>query len=397
MNITIITPGGVDKSGRDRVVPALLWLIERLAREHRVLVIALHQYPEFVHYQLLGADVVNLGRVRGRVTELKILTRLRQLHAAFRLTNHQPDLFHVISLGECGSLAAAAGALWRVPVIGSIWSGELTWLPEIGYGWQKNWRTRLPVTLTTRAVKTITGGSQFVLKQLQTVAGERLARKELTSPQSPGSNLSLSQSLFWLPLGVDTKRLMPVSRRFGPPWRLIHVANLNPVKDQSMLLRAMCRLVEAGLDFHLDIVGQDTLRGRVQIEARVLNLTDRVHFHGFKPINKLIPLYQQAHLFLQSSLHESQGVAVLEAAATGAPPIGTAVGLIPELAPAAAAVVPVGDDTAMAAAIQSLLADRARWEGMSAAATAFATTYDADWTAAQFSQLYTALSQRKST
>ena len=376
MNITLIPPGGVDKSGRERVVPALLWLIERLARQHRVLVIALHQYPEFTRYRLLGADVVNLGQARGRIAELKLLTRLRQLRQAFHLTNHRPDLIHVISLGECGVIAAAASKLWRVPIVGSIWSGELVWLPDIHYGWQKDWRTRLPVTLTLKGVKTITGGSQFVLRQLGDVTGQ------------PWAAESASCQRHWLPLGVDISQFQPVSRPFGPPWRFVQVANLNPVKDQSMLLRAMCRLVDAGLDFHLDVVGQDTLRGRVQIESRVLNLTDRVHFHGYKPVPKLIPHYRQAHLFLQTSRHESQGVALLEAAATGVPAIGTAVGLIPELDGTAAVAVPPGDDEAMAQAILAIISDEARWQRMSAAAQTFASHYNADWTAQQFNQLY---------
>lgn len=375
MNITIITPGGVDRSGRERVVPALLWLIERLTRQHNVLVIALSQYPEFAHYRLLGADIVNLGKLRGPVSEIKVLPRLAQLRRVFRLTGHRPEVMHTIGLGECGILAALAGKLWRVPVIGSIWSGELTWLPEVNYGWQKNWRTRLPVTLTTRLVPTITGGSQFILNQYTTLTPH-------ASRLTP----------HWLPLGVDTARYTPAARRFAPPWRFIQVANLNPVKDQSMLLRAMARLQDAGVDFRLDVVGQDTLRGRIQIEARILQLTDRVRFHGFKPIQKLIPLYQQAHLFLQSSRHESQGVALLEAAATGIPTVGTAVGLIPELAPTAAASVPPEEDGAIVEAILQLLEDKGEWERRGAAAYQFATTYNADWTARQFDQLYSSRS-----
>lgn len=127
MNITLITPGGVDKSGRERVVPALLWLIERLTQEHKVLVIALHQYPEFTRYRLLGADVVNLGLIRGRVTELKLLTRLRQLRHAFQLTHHQPDLIHIIGLGNLvfwGPLPAGYGGFPPWEVSGAAkWSG----------------------------------------------------------------------------------------------------------------------------------------------------------------------------------------------------------------------------------------------------------------------------------
>ena len=32
MKVAILTPGGVDRSGTERVIPCLLWLIERLVR-----------------------------------------------------------------------------------------------------------------------------------------------------------------------------------------------------------------------------------------------------------------------------------------------------------------------------------------------------------------------------
>ena len=30
MRIALVTPGGVDETGTDRVIPAFLWLVERL-------------------------------------------------------------------------------------------------------------------------------------------------------------------------------------------------------------------------------------------------------------------------------------------------------------------------------------------------------------------------------
>src|SRR6266851_3444718 len=65
MRIAIIVTGGVDASGRERVVPALLWLIERLARRHDVHVFALHHYRDPCTYPLLGATVHDVGRVDG--------------------------------------------------------------------------------------------------------------------------------------------------------------------------------------------------------------------------------------------------------------------------------------------------------------------------------------------
>ena len=77
MKIALIVPGGLDRSGRENVIPALLWLVERLAQRHEVLAVALHQEPEPSRYPLLGAQVINLGQMnlnwlsgisRGRAT-----------------------------------------------------------------------------------------------------------------------------------------------------------------------------------------------------------------------------------------------------------------------------------------------------------------------------------------
>ena len=45
MKIGFVVLGGVDRGGEYRVTPCLLWLLERLAREHEVHVYALQQYP----------------------------------------------------------------------------------------------------------------------------------------------------------------------------------------------------------------------------------------------------------------------------------------------------------------------------------------------------------------
>src|SRR5919201_2869321 len=80
MRIGLVVTGGVDASGRERVVPALLWLIERLARRHDVHVFALHYYREPRTYPLLGAKVHDLGRVEGPpgFRRLRVGSRLRR-------------------------------------------------------------------------------------------------------------------------------------------------------------------------------------------------------------------------------------------------------------------------------------------------------------------------------
>jgi glycosyltransferase involved in cell wall biosynthesis len=62
-----------------------------------------------------------------------------------------------------------------------------------------------------------------------------------------------------------------------------------------------------------------------------LGIADRVEFLGHVNHGALPPVYQKADVFAQTSRHEAQGLAVLEAAACGLPIVGTPVGVLPEI------------------------------------------------------------------
>ena len=91
-----------------------------------------------------------------------------------------------------------------------------------------------------------------------------------------------------------------------------------------------------------------------------LHLTAHVTFAGEVPHDQLSQLYRCATLCVQTSRHEAQGMAVLEAASYGAPLVGTAVGAIADLSPGATIAVPVGDEVSLARAIIGVLRDPAR-------------------------------------
>ncbi|MEO8056169.1 MAG: glycosyltransferase, partial [Acidobacteriota bacterium] len=167
------------------------------------------------------------------------------------------------------------------------------------------------------------------------------------------------------------------------------VGSLNRVKDVPTALRALRRVVDARPDTRLDVVGEDVLAGEVPRAASALGLGGHVTFHGFQPVEALLPFYRRANLLIHSSRHEAGPLVVLEAAACRVPTVGTAVGHIRELAPGAASAVPVGDDAALAAGILALLADEPRRRAMGDAARAWAAAHDADATAAAFERIYT--------
>jgi glycosyltransferase involved in cell wall biosynthesis len=168
-----------------------------------------------------------------------------------------------------------------------------------------------------------------------------------------------------MPFGIDACRFRgPVARPDGPPFRLLHVGTLCALKDQLTLVAAVRLLVDEGLEVMLDVVGFDDWQGRVQREADRLYLSGRVAFLGWRSQDELIALSRRAHAFVMTSLDDVAPVAVLEAAASGLPIVGTNVGFIADLAPDNAMAVPIQDPRALADALRGLLANRDERERM---------------------------------
>jgi len=363
MKLALVVPGGVDRSGERNVIPCLLWLIERLvAAGDEVHVFALGQEPEPGEWTLLGARVRNAGR---RPRRLRALADLLAEHRRGRF-----DVVHAFWAAGPGAVAACFGRLTGTPAVLTLPGGDLSALPDIGYGAQ------------------LTPGGRAWTR----IALARARRVIVQSDGMAGLARDFGVEAMRIPFGVALDRWPPASprpRRPGAPLGLIHVANLNRVKDQETLLRAMARLRAGGLDFRLDIVGLDTLDGQVQRRCAALGLADVVIFHGFVPHAATRPLVEAADLLVVSSRHEAGPLVVLEAAIAGVPTVGTRVGHVADWAAEAAAVAtPVGDPAALADAVAALAGDEIERLRLARAAQNLALAEDADATTASMRDLY---------
>jgi glycosyltransferase involved in cell wall biosynthesis len=382
MKIGLVVPGGFDPSGRQGVIPALLALTQQLGERHHVRVFAASSHSGAGRYRVAGAEVTQLGRagaeaVRGPARQLGRARRLIGLGWEFARwiasfdSSGPIDLLHAFWADRTALLAGLAARRRQIPLVVSVGGGEAIWLPELRYGGAGSLIGRLATSGALRLADAITTGSAFALSPLPPWAA---ARAQI------------------VPLGVNCRIFAaPPARPMGPPWRLLQVASLNRVKGHPTLLAAMRRVVDRLGDVRLDCVGEDTLDGQVQRRADQLGLASRVVFHGGLQQQSLAALYRTAHLHVVSSHYESQGVVILEAAAAGLPTVGSAVGLLPSLAPTAARCVPQGHPEALADAICALLLDGPAREAMGAAAQRFGSAHDATWTAQTFERLYASL------
>lgn len=374
MRICLVVPGGVDRSGTERVIPALLWLLERLARRHDVVVLSLGQEREPSSWPLLGARVVDLGLlVPSALPGLAILRRRREASRFFRNEERGGgapfDLVHAFWASPCGFLAAVSRRR-GAPLVVSLAGGELAGIPSIGYGHQLHGRERAKVAYALSRASAVTAASLPMVR----------------AAEAAGVPARL------VPLGPPAEAFVTRERRSGPdaPFRLVQVADLNAVKDQGTLLRAVALARREDPSIVLDVAGEDTLGGAVPREAARLGL-DRdgaVAFHGRLAQDGVRALLARSDLFVLSSLHEAGPVAVVEAAAAGLATVGTAVGHVAEGDGGRSLAVPPGDERALAAAILALRRDPGRLRRMEEAALAWARANDADATARRFEAIY---------
>jgi glycosyltransferase involved in cell wall biosynthesis len=154
------------------------------------------------------------------------------------------------------------------------------------------------------------------------------------------------------------------------------------------LLRALAEVVPQLPAVHLHLVGDGPLRPDLERLTAQVGLAGRVTFHGAVAHDRLPDYYRAADLCVLASHYESQSLVVLEAAACARATVGTAVGLLPELAPPGW-TVPPGDPGALAGALLTALADPLALDRAGRAAReTVATHYSMERTLAILTGLY---------
>lgn len=140
--------------------------------------------------------------------------------------------------------------------------------------------------------------------------------------------------------------------------RILTVGSFKAVKNHPLLLRAFSRLAQlpsARLMFLGAGVGEAALRAL----ADELGIADRVIFAGFHP--DPTPFYRTADLFVLSSDYEGFGNVIVEALASGTPVVSTDCPSGPsEILEGGryGTLVPVGDEQALAKAIEAALSNK---------------------------------------
>jgi glycosyltransferase involved in cell wall biosynthesis len=105
-----------------------------------------------------------------------------------------------------------------------------------------------------------------------------------------------------------------------------HVGRFLPVKNHAFIVECFQRVLAAGNDVHLLLVGDGPLLPDVRKDVESRGLSDRCTFAGVH--NVVAPFLNAMDVFLFPSFYEGLGIVALEAQAAGVPVIASAA--IPE-------------------------------------------------------------------
>lgn len=195
-----------------------------------------------------------------------------------------------------------------VPVIIGPMNGGMTYPP--GYSDHESAVARSIVSLARRIAVLVN----------RLIPGKRRAAALLVANERTRASLPIANHPKVIELvenGVDLSVWAPprvvVNRRTGDPFRLVFMGRLIRLKAIDITLEALCLARIAGVDAHLDILGDGDERPHLEALARSLGLADAVSFHGFVPQVECARRLVEADALILNSIHECGGVVVLEA------------------------------------------------------------------------------------
>lgn len=367
-SIAVFVPGALGDLRTPYQVPVITNLITLLSERYRIIAYSLIKPDNNRRTILCGNAVVKFIDAR---FDDSILRRILKFRSAF-LRDHvyeRFELLHAFWGMPSGSAAIIAGRSADVPTLISAVGGEAASLKNIRYGNMRNPVTKFITLQTLERATAITALTMYQRDQLKKSGLRRM-------------DCSV------IPFGIDAKTFSPSGAPcFAPPYRFLHVSNMNRVKDVVTLIRAFHKIVQH-TDALLRIVGFDLLDGEPAALVRSLGLEERVAFLGYIPQHELAAQYRWAHFFLLTSMYEAQAVVVAEAAACGVVVCGTRVGLLADLGDDAAICCDVGDHDELAHRVLAAIQNHARYVRLRAASMKWATEHSIAWTAERFAELY---------
>ena len=295
-----------------------------VGRGHQVLVIAASERENPYNIYKENLTVLRLRSIKNpvRVGQRMLVFPFRPIMNA--LHRFRPDIIHVHDPVQMGWFALAYGRRNRIPVV--FTAHQLPW--AVASYFPKSFKPLIEKILWMYA-RWVLGRYSSVVTPTQTIA-EIVKRMSGLQPKVISNGLDLQT--FHPPLFLDDGSAS--RQKWNLPSRvplLLHTGRLDSDKKVDQVIRSASPALRES-EAHLVIVGDGCQKQSLVQLCRDLGIENRVHFLGFVSVEDGLPeIYRSADIFLTVSEIETQGLVLLEAAASGLPIVAVNATCIPEI------------------------------------------------------------------
>ncbi|SFK65231.1 Glycosyltransferase involved in cell wall bisynthesis [Halogranum rubrum] len=257
-------------------------------------------------HRISATDLTDTIGLQARIS----VTALGELRRVIK--THRPDVIHVHNrfffTSYLTAVAATAGWAPKASRILTVHLGSLSELNGIGGVTARSLERTLGRSLCSWA-DTLIGVSESATAH---------ARRLGVSPAK----------ITTVPNAVDTNTFRPPSNRTHSEHpRILFVGRLVENKGPDRLLEALPAVFESHSDTVASFVGTGPLRAELEQQSVRLGIADRVQFHGV--VDSVARKMRHADIFCRPSLTEGLPLTLLEAMASGIPPVMTPVADVP--------------------------------------------------------------------
>jgi len=290
---------------------------------HKVLVLAASEKEHAYHIYRENITVMRLQSIKNplRIGQRLMLNPRSRVGKA--LKQFKPDVIHVHEPFQMGILGLHYAHRVGIPI--NFTTHQLPWF--IASYFPELFRPFIEKTLWLYARISLKRYSS-VISPTQTIAAI-IEQKIGLKPNVIGH-------------GLDTQRFHPSlrpdpgtatrSRLNLPPDVpiILHTGRLDMDKSVDKVIRSVAPAIHES-DAHFLIVGDGCQRNGLIRLCRELGIDQRVHFTGYVLPQDMPDIYRAADVFVTASEIETQGIVLLEAAASGLPIVAVDATCIPEV------------------------------------------------------------------
>ena len=299
------------------------WAREMIMRGFHVSVVTARPQP------IEGVEQCVLSPVRRSVDWLRRVGEARRF-----VERLAPDIVHAHYISSYGYLAARCA---RHPLVMTAWGSDLLLTPRHStlMRWLTGW--------TLRRADLITGDSL-----------DLVAAAQAYHPRAP------LHCIHW---GADTAKFHPAPWADKPAFDIASLRSWEPNYRIDTLVSAVAllRQMQREAPVHLHLLGGGSGEAALREQVRSLGLSDEVTFHGRVDDAGMLAVLSRCKVSVSVPASDATSVALLESMACGLAVVASDLPANRQwLSGADDLLLPSGDATALARALQTLLQDDAR-------------------------------------